>query len=201
MALSIEIMEDSGALVSGHGTTRIITDNVGWKSSGLDETNHFVFYPLRRPDAGFTYSFIKYNYFKISGTYAKASRPRIIINHGLRTGGECIGRTKLYYKLTNTYAVPSNGYTGDLIYLPPDSEESRKILFPRMSTVGPESATSYTQYLTGNTTYYTEYFVTQLLVHTTDYVDPEVVLTSTYGNIFEDTTIKMELDEYESTNT
>ena len=200
MALTVEIFEDSGALTLGHGTTRIITDNIGWKSSGLDETNHFVFYPLRRPDSGFTYSFIKYTYFKISGTYAKASRPRIIINHSLRIGGECIGRTKLYYKLTNTYAEPTNAFDGSMIYIPPDDEEPNIRLYPRTSTVGPEVATTYNQYLNTNTTYYTEYFVTQLFVHTTDYVDPEVVAASIYGNI-SSPLIKFEVDEYESTTT
>ena len=187
MALTIEIFEDSGALTLGHGTTRIITDNIGWKSSGLDETNHFVFYPLRRPDSGFTYSFIKYNYFKISGTYAKASRPRIIVTYPEPNTG--VG-AKVYYKLTNTYAVPTNAFDGSLMYLP----DGR--LYPRMSTVGPEAATTYSQYLTGNTTYYTEYFVTQLFVHTEDYADPELL----YCNIISPL-IKFEVDEYESTST
>lgn len=160
MALTIEIFEDSGALTLGHGTTRISVDNVGWKSSGLDETNSFAYYPLRRPDGvPFTYSYKKYNYFKISGTHAKATRPVIIIQGGYNMATAL----KLYYKLSNTYAEPTNAFEGDLIYV----NSSTLMLYPKLSTVGPEdTSASYVQYLTSGTTYYTQYLVSQLFVGT-----------------------------------
>ena len=158
MALSVEIYEDSGAVLSGHGTTRIITDNIGWKSSGLDETNSFAYYPLRRPEGvPFTYSFKKYNYFKISGTHAAACRPVIIVQGGYNMATAL----KLYYKLSNTYEEPTNAFDGDLIYV----NSSTLMLYPKLSTVGPEdTGASYVQYLTSGTTYYTQYLVTQLFV-------------------------------------
>ena len=119
MTITAQLYQDSGAISSGHGTTRISVINVGWKNSALDETNSFVFYPIVRPTSvPFTYSYTSYNYLKISGTYPNGSRPRIRIS-GSVTGAAPAGyigtdKCKLYYKLTNTYAVPSNAFDGSL---------------------------------------------------------------------------------------
>lgn len=193
MTITVQLYQDSGAVVSSHGTTRISVTNVGWKNSGTDETNSFVFYPIQRPTAvPFAYSYMSYNYLKISGTYPQGSRLRMQIS-GSVTGSPPVGyqgttKSKLYYKLTNTYAVPSNAFDGSMIYLP---EGVTQELYPRVSTTGPEAATGYLKYLATDTTYYSEYLVTQLFV--------EQGLDTEYGNIGQ-LKIKLFLDEYETTD-
>jgi len=194
MTITVDLYQDSGAVSSGHGTTRISVNNVGWKNSGLDETNSFVYYPLIRPEVTpFGYSFTMYNYLKISGTYPKGSRMRLRVS-GAVDGAPPSGyvgtdKVRLFYKLTNTYTTPSNAFDGSLIYLPPGVAQT---LYPRISTVGPEAATSYTQYMSANTTYYTEYLVTQLFV--------EAGSVAEFGNIGQ-LNIKVFMDEYEDTDT
>lgn len=182
MTIAIDLYEDSGAVLSAHGTTRIAVDNIGWKSSGLDETNSFAYYPLRRPtDVPFTYSFKKYNYFRISGTHAAATRPVIIIQ-----GGSMAGDFRLYYKLSNTYQVPTNAFEGDLIYV----NSNTLMLYPKLSTVGPEhTGAAHVQYLTSGTTYYTQYLVTQLFVGA----------SGSYQNL-PDLKIGLYLQEFENTD-
>jgi hypothetical protein len=190
MTIEVELYEDTGAVLSGHGTTRIAVDNIGWKDSPLDETNSFVYYPINRDTTNFGYSHAKYNYMKISGTYAAGSRPRIQIS-GSVIGAPPSGYTgtnavRLYYKLTNVYSTQDPNMDGTLIYLPPGTTHT---LYPAMSTVGPEAATTYPKHLTGNTTYYSQYIVTQL------YVEPGAA--SKIGNIGE-IVLKFYMDEYET---
>ena len=191
MTIEVEVFEDSGALLSGHGTTRQSVTNVGWKSSSLDETNHYVYYPVYRSKTDWGFSYPKYNYIKISGTYAAGARPRMTIS-GSVIGAPPSGYTgthkvRLYYKLTNTYGSQSDAMDGTLIYLPPGVTQT---VYPRMSTTGPEVATAYTKHLTGSTTYFSEYLVTQL------YVEPDATRFR-YGNIGE-IVIKFHMDEYET---
>lgn len=192
MTITVEIYEDTGAVTSSHGTLRQSVSNIGWKNNANDETNSYVFYPLQRPTSGVTRSYKKYNYMKISGTFPRGSRPRIEVS-GSTVGAPPVGYqatdgNKLYYKLTNTYAVPDNAADGTLTeYL-----NTTVTLYPNVSTTGPEAATTTSQYLTGSTTYYTEYLVTQL------HVEPG--LDTEYGNIGE-LAIKVFIDEYESTDT
>ena len=77
MAITMTIFEDSGPLLAGKGTNHTAVTNIGWKSNGLDETDPYIYGPLIRPegDTPFTYSFKKYNFLKIEGTYPFASRP------------------------------------------------------------------------------------------------------------------------------
>ena len=72
--ITVEVWEDSGAVSSGHGTTRAEVDNLGFKDSPLDETFTFADYPIRRPinTELFTVSYKKYYYFKFYGTYSMA---------------------------------------------------------------------------------------------------------------------------------
>ena len=183
MTIAIDLYEDSGAVLSGHGTTRIAVDNIGWKSSGLDETNSFAYYPVRRPDGvPFTYSYQKYNFFRISGTHAKATRPVIII-----TGADLLlaDQMRLHYKLSSTYEEATGGIDGSLMYL-----NNTIRIYPKLSTIGPEdTGASYIQYLTSGTTYYTQYLVTQLLVES----------SSVYQNLPE-VTVGLYLQEFENTD-
>lgn len=196
MAITITIFEDSGPLLNGKGTNRTAVTNIGWKSNGLDETDPYIYGPLIRPegDTPFTYSFKKYNFLKIEGTYPIASRPRIKFtgnyNGAPPQGYEKSGanQVRLYYKLTNEYETPNNDWDGSLMYLPPGVTQT---VYPAMSVVGPELATTYPQYLIGNITYYTQYLVTQLLVPAGTSID--------FGNIGE-LNIEWFFDEYEGTN-
>lgn len=200
MAMICEMYQDTGPVVAGHGTTRISVDNIGWKSSGLDETHSFVYYPIRRPTvSGYTYSFTQYNYVKISGTYAAGRAPRFVIQGNI-TGPDAVNRIKLYYKLTSVYAEPSNiqesGMT-EAVFIPyADGVQIKNIqlvLPARLSTSGPESANSYVHPLVQDTTYYTEYLVTQLQVDT-----PSAYYQ--YGNLG-DLRINFHVDEYETGDT
>lgn len=216
MAITVEVKEDSGAVVSGHGTTRISVNNIGWKNSGLDETHSYPYYPIQRPETfGLQPSFKKYNYLKISGTYASGTRPKIIITNGILSGDisrtntsapttdtpltgitqttqietpttyQTTNKVRLYYKLSSTYEVPDGNFDGDMIYVPPGG----LTIYPRISTTGPESANTWIQRMSANTTYYTEYLITQL------YVEPGA--WDEYGNIG-NVEIKFTFDEYET---
>jgi hypothetical protein len=156
MAVTIEMMEDTGAVLSGHGTTRSLVTNLNWKNSGVQLSYNYHLYPLRRPEEPeiLTCSFTKYFYFKLSGTYTTLKNPRIHIS------GEPTMNTKLFYKMSNTYAEPSTDYDGDMMPVNGAME-----LIPNMNITGPENApSSHLLKMENNTTYYTPYFVTQLRV-------------------------------------
>lgn len=196
MAITIQLYQDTGAVVSGHGTTRIPVTNIGWKSNGTDETNSYVFYPINRPEdvaTPFGYSFKQYHYIKISGAYPAGSRLRFNISGGVNAtrpaGYEGSGSARLFYKLTNTYQVPDDTFDGSMIFLPSGTTQ---MIYPTVSTTGPEAATSYIKHLAQDTTYYTQYLVTQLFV--------DQGLETEFGNIGE-LHITALVDEYESTDT
>lgn len=196
MSITVSLYEDSGPTVDGHGTTRILVDNIGWKSSSSDETNEYAYNPIIRPEGvvPYTYSYKKYNYLEFHGTYVAGSRVRIKISGNI-TGAppdDAAGTNKirLFYKLTNTYEQPSNAFDGSLIYLPPGET---KILYPTLSTTGPEVVGTYPQYLTADTTYYSQYLVTQL------FVENDNGSMTSFGNIGE-LNIECYLDEYEDGN-
>lgn len=181
MAITIELYEDTGPVSAGRGSTTTLVDNIGWKDSPFDETNAYVFYPLQRPihPSVYTMSYTKYNFFKIT-TDTLAPYSRLYINiTGNYVGSPpsgyrgCNGKVKLFYKMTNIYQPPSNSLTG-LTYIPPGS--GSLILLPFLSTTGPDTATSTLPInLSSNTTYYTNYLVTQLFVEQGNWND--------YGNI------------------
>lgn len=166
MALTVEYWQDSGPVTSGRGTTRISVNNVGYKSSGLDESNPWVYYPVRRPQFSlFNWSYTQYNYFKISGTYPAGKHFYIEVTHNVEAF-----KCKLYGKLTNVYQLPSNDWDSSLTYIPPGAS----IFVPRMSTSSPHLATTLPTTLSADTTYFSEYLVTQL------YVEPD---TDMFGNL------------------
>ena len=193
MAITLEIWEDSGPVLSSHGTTRQAVNNVGWKDSSLDETYGYYDYPLVRPQSPITetLSYHKYNYLKISGTYPKATRVRLQLIGDVAGAGvptyTSTDKVKLYYKLTNTYSLPTNALlSSTTLHL-----GTTVILQPNLSLTGPEAASSRIFLLNTNTTYYTNYLVTQL------WVDPG--LWDEYGNIGA-FSLRFLLDEYESTD-
>lgn len=192
MTMIVELYEDSGTAVAGRGTTRIAVENIGWKSSGLDESNSYIYHPITRSETDVVWSYTKYNFMKISGTYAAGARPRIQISGNVAglapEGYQSTTKVKLYYKLTNEYETPSNAMDGSLIYVPPGGIT----VYPKLSTVGPEDASStYVHHLAGDTTYFSQYLVTQLLVEPGTAFD--------YGNLGE-LVVKVFVDEYETTD-
>lgn len=175
MAITIELWEDTGAVTGGHGTTRQAVTSIGYKDSNLDETFAWVYYPIQRPASGYNYSYTKYNYLKISGTYPGANRFRMTLYGNVEGSSQphqnTTNEVSLQYQMTNTYALPVAGDMAGTVW---DFGNPIEI-YPKLSTVGPEAATSVPQYMTQNTTYYTEYFKTQLRVHPDDW--------NKYGNI------------------
>lgn len=179
MSITIEAWEDSGPAVSGRGTTQQKVINVGHKDDDASEDFNWGYYPIVRPSPGsanesdnMALSFHKYTFFKISGTYSSASKVRVKIVGNL-TGAAGTGiadKVRLVYKWTNTYATPSNDMLIGSTYDEADLE-----LLPFLSETGPDTATSFCNILQPNTTYYTNYLVTQL------HVDPSIL--DDHGNI------------------
>lgn len=201
--ITLTIYEDSGPKVSNHGTSQSIVENIGWRNEGTPDTVFYANNPIVRPygDQLFSVSYKKYNYLKVSGTYPKASRVRITISgvpytappddfEGYHATSDKNQQIRLFYKLSNIYEQPNKEYDGELMYVPPGG----LTIYPTMSMTGPESATGYPQYLDTNTTYYTQYLITQLWVP----VGPGGLLDP-YGNLG-DVNIEWSLDEYEDNN-
>ena len=196
MAITLELYEDTGPLLAGRGTTTTLADSIGWKDDGSDETNAYVFYPLKRPISPVTetYSYTKYNFIKVSGTYPRATRLRFTLG-GNYTGAapsgyvDCSGKVKIYYKITNVYNPPANTAPSGMVYLPPGVIVD---IIPYISLIGPNDATSLLPLdLLTNTNYWTGYLVTQLVV--------EPGAWDEYGNIGV-CNFTCYLDEYESTD-
>ena len=202
MSISITLYEDSGPVVDNKGTTRVAVNNIGWKADGTDETgNPYAFSPVVRPktpDELWSRSYKKYHFAKIEGTYANASRVRVKISNGI-TGAPPAGyetetslimdtalqKVRIFYKLSNIYEQPNDAWDGELRFL----QNGAVVLYPAVSTIGPEDATTYPQYLTPNTTYYTQYLITQLVV-------PHGYTVGNIGEI----NITWYVDEYEDGN-
>ena len=191
MTISVEVYEDAGPLLSGKGTYRNSVNNIGYKNSMAPENSiPYPSAPIGRPLTDtLSYSYPKYNFLKWSGTYNKASRPRILITNHINSvvdGYTCTtDYVKLFYKLTNVYDPGDTNIDGSLIYIPTGGSV---VLYPRISTTGPEAATNYLQWMNGNTTYYTEYLVTKLHLEQGTQYD--------FGNLGA-LSIKFYLDEYE----
>jgi len=198
MPINLTLYEDTGPAVSGAGTYRNAVGNIGLKADGTDDTgNHYAYSPVIRPYQGeyWSHSYKKYHFLKLHGTYPAASRVRIKISNGVKDappeGYESEStlvndadpyKVRIFYKLTNTYEQPNDAWDGELRFL----EDGTVTLYPSLSLTGPGSNQTYPQYLTANTTYYTQYLVTQL----------EVPVGSGVGNIGE-VNIEWFVDEYE----
>lgn len=153
MSITVELFEATGPL-----KTIEEADQMNWKAiSAIDSVYPYWQFPIKRPyenaDELYNVSYVKYIYGKISGTYSKAKRVRWQLTDIPQLG------TKLYYKMTNSYVNPNQLLMGTGTYI-----NSPVILFPCLSSVSADNASSYLMNLTPNTTYYTNYLVTQLYV-------------------------------------
>lgn len=83
MTINIDHYQDSGTLTSGRGATTTLIDNIGWMANGSPEGLLHPIYPIIRPtESGvpFSYCYDYYTFFRFSGSYIAAARPRIDIN-------------------------------------------------------------------------------------------------------------------------
>lgn len=192
MTIDIDHYQDSGALTSGRGAVTTLITNIGWKTAGSNEETTYAQAPIIRPTTTpIANSYEYYTFFKLSGTYIKGSRVKITIagnpNGSSEDGYATVGTgVKLFYRLVDTYETPDSVDDGDLVYY----DGTTIALYPKLSMFGPQSGATYHQYLDENTTYYTQYLLTRILVEQ----------GSTFGNIG-DVSFNCTVDEYESTDT
>lgn len=181
--IDINVFRDEGAPVSGRGTPIAVT-NFNMKDSAAYATfyyptNETVAAPLIRPvDAGAqTLSYKVYHYFVLSGTYTIIKNLRFRIS--LATAADLNVDAQLFFKNTNVYATPDNAFDGDMNLL---VNKSGIVLsdpiYPNISTVGPNSATSRLTSYGPDQTLYTNYFVTQLRINKGSYSGntPEMIM-------------------------
>lgn len=184
MAITVELYERY------NGVDTLAT-NIGWKSVTGSESVYWADYPVLRPVStsanAYGYSFTRYHYLKFSGTYVMASRPRVVITAGSAAPSGYTGTTnaRVYALPTNTYSTPTTSPITTSYFVTTGSSVSVPL---NTSTVGPTSATTHPQFLTADTTYYTQFICTQLWLPKGD---------TGHGNIF-DLTIKFIVDDYES---
>lgn len=203
MTITVELYQDTGPVSSGRGTTRTLVSAVTWRSDSSDASTSFIYAPLIRPFVAgspvFNYSYTQYHFFKISGTYSGATFPKILLTGSLSfTPPDNLPGTKkgvrVYGKLTNTYAIPTNTFDGSLSLISAQDTLGTSLggytylpIYPQLSTTGPEGSASFVKKLTANTTYYTPYLQTQFYT--------EAGGSSDYGNIG-DLEVAMYLEEY-----
>jgi hypothetical protein len=141
-----------------------------------------------------TRSYKKFNHFKVSGSYAKATHPRITITVSNTPPVGFVGSAPIVfrYKLTDTYATPSTSEDATMLTL---SLGSSVVLYPKMNTTGPENSTSQLLRLNTNTTYYSQYLMTQIEV---PYLSSVIATRDAAAGNIPEITIKFDLDEYET---
>lgn len=183
MALTIEVWEDSGPLSAGAPTVRQKVSNLGWKDSSLDESYPYYDYPIQRPYGINKYdvSYIKYYYFKVSGTWTgEIVTPYLQLFY--TNGG---AQHRITYNLTSTYTEQDNSLLNGTQY-----QEGSKI-FPLWNTTGdPRDPSTFRPTLTSGSSYTSNYFATQI------YTDPGT--WTDYGNIGDDGYIDMKLSFQET---
>ena len=179
MSINIQVFEEYGPAVNGRGSV-VEAANFNWKSTS-DIAGEYYIYPLRRPllDRDQTFSYKRYFFFKISGTYTylKNVKLNVTIGDNARQASGSVAKGKYaksdteirnqwFYKFTNTYETPDNLYDGKMIYAYNQEKSLQRELdwMPNLSTTSPLNATSRPIVLTGNNDYYTQYFVTQMRV-------------------------------------
>lgn len=184
MSLNIQVFEEYGPVVNGRGTV-VEAANFNWKSTS-DITGEYYFYPLRRPllKRDQTFSYQRYFFFKISGTYTYLKDVKLNVTIGDSTtqpssrqasGSIAEGKysksdqdmlNQWFYRFTNVYEEPNNQYDGRMTYAYNHIKSLQRDFdwMPNLSTVGPTSATERPIVLTGNNDYYTQYLVTQMRV-------------------------------------
>lgn len=172
MSANIDLYEDLGAPLAGRGTTVLLLNSWDLKASADPA---FAYYPtaetssapLIRPfnlPGAQTLSFKKYLSFKIDGTYSRLKniRMRLSIGEEAQSNG-----AQLFYKMTNTYAAPDNAYDGNMMLLSTANGQGLLTteIWPFLSTVGPQSATSRQVTYGPNQTLYTNWLVVQMRVN------------------------------------
>lgn len=189
MALTVELWEDSGTLSVGRGTIIQEVDNLGFKNSSLDETTTFADFPIRRPinTELFTTSYKKYYHFKFYGTYTNLRNVSVLFEGDPEgsAGTELAGKVRILYKWSNVYATPDTTLLDGITYDPTNPP----IWTPKLSTTGPNAATSYIDPV-ANTTYYTQFLITQL------YIDKSS--GSDFGNLKTSFKLKLVINELKS---
>lgn len=193
--INIELWEEWGAPNLGRGTSSSQVTNFNWKNTGNGDTP-FHLSVLRRPtDPGdVKLSYKKYNYFKITGTYSRLVRPKLIFTPG-RNGApedahlasQIATNTALYYKLSWSYAQPDNNFDGEMKHVMTDGNRSYEVLLP-LSTSPIQYEPYKEEFLTPNVTLYTPYIVTQLMVKPTEKTDPKEIMNdvgNSYGTKIE----------------
>ena len=177
MALTIEIYERTGP--AGSPVDQLVT-NMNWKSQSLpDSLYKYYYYPIRLVEGNgmINCSVPKYLYAKISGTYAGARRLRWQIK-GVTDEG-----THILASMATSYATPQPQIQGGLT-----SIQDGAYYFPRLTAgAAPGASPAITPLLAANTTYCTEFLVTQFIV------DSSMFSVGNSNEIL----VSLTLDEYE----
>lgn len=178
MAITIEIYERTGP--AGSPTDELVT-NMNWKSQSVnDSLNKYFYFPIKLPNGTMAnYSVPKYLFAKISGTFAGAKRVRWKITNPTHDQG-----ARVMWNTADVYATPQPSIKGDLTAI---ANASEVLIVPKLSTSGPTSGLALTPSLAANTTYYTNFLVTQFMVDS---------MSASVGNS-EETGVLLILDEYE----
>lgn len=168
MSVNIDLYEDTGAVSSGRGSTVTLVDGWNLKYSAVTSVAYYptateTDAPLVRPtSAGEEFlSFKKYLSFKIDGTYTRIKNLRIVPS--IETEAQA-DKVRLFYKFTNTYAVPDATYDGDMMPLSIDGVLQRYVLHPNFSTSNPQSATTRQVAYGPNQVLYTNFLVVQMRI-------------------------------------
>lgn len=167
--IDIQVFRDEGAVVNGRGTPiEVMNFNMKNSASYVVEyypTNETDSAPLIRPivDGDQTLSYKVYTFFKLNGSYdaIKNVRFRVTVEAPQQATD-----AQLFYKLTNQYAVPDNAFDGDMMLLAnKDGTVLSDPIYPNLSTVGPNLATSRQTAYFNVSPLYTPYLVTQIRVN------------------------------------
>jgi hypothetical protein len=193
MAITIEAFEDWGAATGtpAKGTTRTKITNANLKSYS-DPAQHYYLNDVIRPlgkelnDNISMCSYVRYIAFKISGTYAALKNVKITIPAAMVQDD-----WRVMAGITNVYTAPS-GYTNEFDKFAGSFDGSLNtvdqelILYPRLSTTGPEAASTRPIQVVGGQTFWTEWVKLQFMCHPSDFANVES---------FGAETIKLTLDE------
>ena len=191
MPLVIEAYEDWGApvVVAGPpsttaGTTRTKITNANLKTF-VNPAQHYYLNDVPRPVAGITgseqhiCSFTRWISFKITGTFVKIKNVRIEIPSGFASDNWRVnyGLRSTYVQpagITNQFSKSSGAYDGTL-----NSLTESVTLYPLLSTVGPEAASSIPDWHGPNATVWTQYLVLQFMAHPSTFSDVDNFGTDT----------------------
>lgn len=178
MAITIQIFERTGP--AGSPDDQLVT-NMNWKSQSLNDALHkYYYFPIRLPQGDIlaSYSVPKYLYAKISGTYSKIKRIRWKIVGPAEDG------ILVRMGTSASYSTPQPKLHGDLTWIQDNTEQ---LIVPRLSTTSPTGSPQLLNTLAANTTYFTDFLVTQLMI-----TSPNIPVGNT-----EEVGIMIVLDEYE----